>query len=107
LKGIAHDILFNFEPAIELFLKALEFEKDHAKLIIKNLTKTIVKFLNLSDMFQFEDNDEDAEIPNLLRLLEATDFLIKKRKQKLASKVLTYFDSLEIKQFLVMIILIY
>ena len=58
LKGIAHDILFNFEPAIELFLKALQFEKDHAKLIIKNLTKTIVKFLNLSDMFQFEDNDE-------------------------------------------------
>ena len=62
MKGIAHDILFNFEPAIELFLKALKFEKDHAKLIIKNLTKTIVKFLNLSDMFQFEDNDEGIQL---------------------------------------------
>ncbi len=58
LKGIAHDILFNFEPAIELFIKALEFEKEHAKLIIKNLTKTIAKYLNLIDLFQFEDNDE-------------------------------------------------
>ena len=58
MKGIAHDILFNFEPSIELFIKALEFEKEHAKLIIKNLTKTIAKYLNLIDIFQFEDNDE-------------------------------------------------
>lgn len=91
--------MFNFEPAIELFLKALEFERDHAKLIVKNLTKTIAKHLNLSDLFQFEDNDEDAVIPNLLRLLEATDLLIKKRKPKIANKVLSYFDSMDIKNF--------
>lgn len=58
LKGIANDILFNFEHAIDLFLKALEFEKDHAKLIVKNLTKTISKYVNANDFFQLEDSDE-------------------------------------------------
>ena len=58
LKGIANDILFNFEHATDLFLKALEFEKDHAKLIVKNLTKTISKYINVTDLFQFDDNDD-------------------------------------------------
>lgn len=58
LKGIANDILFNFENAADLFLKALEHEKDHSKLIVKNLTKTIVKYLNVGDMFQQEDSDD-------------------------------------------------
>jgi len=58
LKGIANDILFNFEKAADLFLKALEHEKSHSKLIVKNLTKTIAKYLNVSDLFQLEDNDD-------------------------------------------------
>ncbi len=58
LKGIANDILFNFEKAADLFLKALEHEKRHSKLIVKNLTKTIAKYLNVSDLFQLEDNDD-------------------------------------------------
>ena len=58
MKGIANDILFNFEQAADLFLKALEYEKDHSKLIVKNLTKTIAKHINLNEIFQLEENDE-------------------------------------------------
>lgn len=63
LKGIANDILFNFENAIELFLKALEYEKDHSKLIVKNLTKTIAKLINANDLFQLEETD-DGKLQN-------------------------------------------
>lgn len=101
LKGIANDILFNFEHATELFLKALEFEKDHSKLIVKNLTKSIAKLINVGDYFQMEDNDDEPEATYLLKLIEITEFLIKKRKIKLSIKVLNYIETLESKNYLV------
>jgi tetratricopeptide (TPR) repeat protein len=57
LKGIANHVIFQYEDAIDLFLKALEFEKEHATLIVKNLIKTITKYLDIEDTFQFDDED--------------------------------------------------
>jgi tetratricopeptide (TPR) repeat protein len=57
LKGIANHVIFRYEEAIDLFLKALEFEKEHAILIVKNLIKTITKYLDIEETFQFDDDD--------------------------------------------------
>jgi hypothetical protein len=48
LKAIAHTIIFQFEEAIELFLKALRFEIVHRQVIIDNLSESISKYLGFS-----------------------------------------------------------
>jgi hypothetical protein len=55
LKGIANDVLLKFEPAIELFLKALTLEKEHSNIIVKNLIKTVYKYISKEDNEDFND----------------------------------------------------
>ena len=94
LKGIANHVILQYEKAADLFLKALEFEKDHATIIVKNLIKSVSKYLANEDTFQFDDNDNDP-ITNLLKLIEVTDLLIKRRKYQLVAKILNYLQRLE------------
>ena len=62
LKGIANHVIFQYEAAIDLFLKALEFEREHATLILKNLIKTITKYLDVEDSFSFDDTDSSNRL---------------------------------------------
>jgi hypothetical protein len=55
LKGIANDVLLKFEDAIDLFLKALVLEKEHSNIIIKNLIKTVYKFISKQENQDFND----------------------------------------------------
>ena len=87
-------MILQYEKAADLFLKALEFEKDHATIIVKNLIKSASKYLANEDTFQFDDNDNEP-ITNLLKLVEVTDLLIKRRKYQLVAKVLHYLQRLE------------
>ena len=48
--------MLNFEAAIELFLKALQYEKDHSNIIIKNLTKTVLKLINEDQIGEGENS---------------------------------------------------
>ena len=54
--------MLNFETAIELFLKALQYEKDHANIIVKNLTKTVIKLINGDQIGESEDSKNNFKI---------------------------------------------
>ena len=61
LKGLAFDLAFKFDHAIDLFFKSLELEKDHSKVIVKNLIKSIGYYLNLGNIEElFKLNDPDT-----------------------------------------------
>jgi hypothetical protein len=77
LKGIANDLLFKFESAIECFVKALEFERDHSNLILKNLIKTITKYLDRDENFQFDDS---TDLNGNIQIID-----------RLFSKIISYF----------------
>ena len=88
--------MFKFEDAIELFLKALSLEKEHSNIILRNLIKTVIKFIKKEDSDEFNDqSDFEIETQNLLKLIELSDILIKKRKIAVASKLLNYVYSLD------------
>lgn len=58
---MAHEVLFQFEQTIELFVKALEYELEHRNTILKNLTKTIAKYVNSEEPFQPFESDESEK----------------------------------------------
>ena len=59
---MAHEVLFQFEQTIELFIKALEYEQEHRNTILKNLTKTIAKYVNSEEPFQLFESDESESV---------------------------------------------
>jgi len=51
-----------WEEAINSFLKALEYETENSVLIIKNLIKVILNYLNLNESVLFHDASEGQYI---------------------------------------------
>ncbi len=48
-------MLLKFEQAIEFFLKALTLEKEHSNIILKNLIKTVFKYISKEESDEFNE----------------------------------------------------
>jgi hypothetical protein len=52
LKGIGYDALFQFENAIEYFMRALSLEVENQKVVIRSIKQTVAKLLNQLDILK-------------------------------------------------------
>ncbi|CAF1133060.1 unnamed protein product, partial [Brachionus calyciflorus] len=97
LKGVAYDLIFKFDLAIDFFLKALDNEEENINIIVKNLIKTVVKFIKKDDSAQIEDPvDTNDTIENLLKLTELCDTLLRKSSNnELAIRILKFVQKAE------------
>ncbi|RNA07705.1 serine threonine- phosphatase 5-like [Brachionus plicatilis] len=76
LKGVAYDMIFKFDSAVDFFLKALDYETENTNIIVKNLIKTLVKFINKNDDAQVEESIDMNVLSQALCFLKAESFEI-------------------------------
>jgi hypothetical protein len=69
LQGVLFDLTSKWEEAIDLFLKALEYETENSTIIIKNIIKVILNYLSLTESVLFDDASEGYFIKRLLNNL--------------------------------------